>query len=299
MAQSFLDVKHSQSQERMRAWTNTCLGQSYEEDAERLDETGLAARVETWEGIPDEVLVTTAGVDVQDDRVEIEVVGWGAHEESWSLAYHVIYGDPSAATLWNDIERRLLDYKLHAVAIDSGGHYTQAVHAYTANKLRRRWYAIKGMAGHGRPVWPKKATRVAEGRSHLFMVGVDAAKDQIYAHLRLRTPGPGYCHFPKEGDHQYFAGLASEAVVTTYSKGFPIREYKRRSGVRNEPLDCRVYAYAALCSLNVNWTRMAKRKPKADPAPAPATATCAPPVQNRVPSRMRHARRQTWVTNWK
>jgi phage terminase large subunit GpA-like protein len=219
IAQAFLDAKHSRSQERMKAWVNTVLGESYEEDAERLDETGLAARVETWKGIPDEVLVVTAGVDVQDDRVEIEIVGWGAHEESWSLAFDVIYGDPSAATLWNDLERRLLDHKPHAVAIDSGGHYTQACYAFTSDKLRRRWYAIKGMAGQGRPVWPKKATKAAKGRSHLFIIGVDAAKDQVYAQLKLRTAGPGYCHFPKERDDQYFAGLASEAVVTRYSNG--------------------------------------------------------------------------------
>jgi phage terminase large subunit GpA-like protein len=302
VAQAFLDAKHSRSQERMRAFINTSLGESYEEDSERLDETGLAARVEEWEGVPDGVLVVTAGVDVQDDRVEVEVVGWGQHEESWSLAYFVIYGDPSAATLWNDLERRLTDHKPHAVAIDSGGHYTQAVYRFTADKLRRRWYAIKGVAGQGRPVWPKRATKVAKGRSHLFLIGVDSAKDQIHAHLKLRTLGPAYCHFPRDRDDQYFAGLASEVVVTRYSKGFPIREYKRRSGVRNEPLDCRVYAYAALCSMNINWSRLARHKPRREIAQASSPTTSLTPtakMQQAKAQRFPPPLRRNWATSWK
>jgi phage terminase large subunit GpA-like protein len=52
-------------------------------------------------------------------------------------------------------------------------------------------------------------------------------------------------------------------VVTRYSKGFPIREWRKRSGqLRNEPLDCRVYAYAALCSFGtIRWERLRRPKP--------------------------------------
>ena len=89
----------------------------------------------------------------------------------------------------------------------------------------------------------------------MFMVGVDSAKEQIYSRLKLTTPGPGYCHFPVGRDERYYSGLTSEVVHTRYSKGFPVREWKLKPNTRNEPLDCRVYAYAALCSLNVNWRR--------------------------------------------
>lgn len=309
MARAFLDAKHSRSVERMRAWTNTTLGQSYEEDGERLDETGLADRAEVWEGIPEPVLLTTCGVDVQDDRVEVELVGWGADAESWSIDYRTIFGDPSAKTLWADLERYLLEHRPAATCIDSGGHHTQAVYEFCRGRYKRRVYAIKGMAGAGRPVWPKAASRNNKGRVNLFMLGVDAAKEQVYGQLKLTTHGPGYCHFPVGRDDQYYAGLASEVVSTRFSKGFPIREWKRRSGVRNEPLDCRVYAYAALCSLNVNWTQVARSKARKDvaaeqqPAPAPQQEAPPPPVvdepRNPVkPFARARSRRSGWVSSW-
>jgi phage terminase large subunit GpA-like protein len=89
----------------------------------------------------------------------------------------------------------------------------------------------------------------------LFIIGTDTAKDSVYARLRLPNPGPGFCHFPKDRDEAYFKGLTSERVVTKYVKGFPVREWVKPSNARNEPLDCRVYAYSALASLNVNWAR--------------------------------------------
>lgn len=270
MARSFVEAKASRSQERLRAWINTTLGEPWEQDGERVDDESLAARAEEWEGVPPGVLFTTLGVDVQDDRLELELVGWGVDEESWSLDYHVIFGDPSAGTLWQDLERYIADRRPAATCIDSGGHYTQAVYSFTRNRLRQRVYAIKGMAGPGRLIWPKRSSKAAKGK--LYLVGVDTAKDQIFANLKHTTPGPGYCHFPKNRDDRYYAGFAAEMVVVRYSKGFPIREYKKRAKARNEPLDCRVYAYAALCSLNVKWSSVAAQAERRKQAPATAEA---------------------------
>ena len=293
IARAFLEAKASRSQERIRAWQNTALGECYEQDGEKVDDLGIMSRVETWDGEPDGVLVRTVGVDVQDDRIELELVGWGHEEESWSLDYRVIFGDPSGKTLWADLDRYLLDKLPHATCVDSGGHFTQAVYAFCNGKLRRRVYAIKGMAGR-RPVWPKRRSRALAGKATLFMVGVDGAKDQIFGHLKLSTAGPGYCHFPSDRDERYFAGLASETVTTRYSKGFPIREYKRRTGARNEPLDCRVYAYAALCSMSINWAKV-KAAPKHEPeAQADVKADIKPKAPQWLPPR-----RSGFVGGWK
>jgi phage terminase large subunit GpA-like protein len=259
MVRAFIEAKESRSQERLRAWMNTTLGECWEQDGERIDDAGISGRAESWSGEPPGVLFRTAGVDVQDDRLEVEIVGWGADEESWSLDYHVIFGDPSGPALWADLDRYLLDQGPAAACVDSGGHHTQAVYKFCRERMRRRVYAIKGMAGPGRLVWPKRASK-GSGNARLFMVGVDAAKDRVFSHLKLSTAGAGYCHFPDDRDQRYFAGLASETVVTRYSKGFPIREYLRRSGARNEPLDCRVYAFAAMCSLNPNWKSLVVAK---------------------------------------
>lgn len=299
MARSFVEAKASRSQERMRAWINTTLGETWEQDGERVDEESIASRAERWDGEPDGVLFRTAGVDVQDDRLEVELVGWGRDEESWSLDYHVIFGDPSGPTLWADLDRYLLDHKPAATCVDSGGHHTQAVYKFCRERTRRRVYAIKGMAGPGRPVWPKRSSKGMAGKAVLFLVGVDAAKDQVFAHLKLQTAGPGYCHFPVDRDERYFAGLSSETVVTKYSKGFPVREYRKRAGVRNEPLDCRVYAYCALIALNVrNWAALERAKEAAKPAAEAPPDSPPSPAPQPVPRQPIRPPRPGFVKRW-
>src|SRR5512135_2356964 len=96
-------------------------------------------------------------------RVELELVGWGYECESWSLDYRVIFGDPAGRTLWDDLDRALIEMEPAAVCVDSGGHYSQAVYKFCADRSRRRVRAIKGYGGAGRLVWPKKATRVGKG----------------------------------------------------------------------------------------------------------------------------------------
>jgi len=84
IAQSF--VQAQRSHETRKTWVNTVLGEPYEEEAAKIDHHILANRCEDWgETAPNDVLVVTCGVDVQGDRLEVERVGWGIDEESWSL----------------------------------------------------------------------------------------------------------------------------------------------------------------------------------------------------------------------
>jgi phage terminase large subunit GpA-like protein len=261
MAQAFLTAKRSP--ETLKTWVNTSLGEPWEEDAERVDGHALMSRLEDWgDTAPDRVLIITCGVDVQDDRLEVERVGWGVEEESWSLDHRIIYGDPSAPDVWAQLDDYLLTtttradgshLPVHATAIDTGGHHTQAAYKFVKDRFRRRVYAIKGMGGAGRPVWPKRASKNNKGKVNLFLVGVDAAKDAIYARLKLEQPGPGFCHFPKGRDAAWFTQLTAEIVQTKYVKGFPQRVYVLPGGKRNEALDLRVYAYAAMVGMNVRW----------------------------------------------
>lgn len=297
MARAFIDAKNSP--ETLKAFVNTSLGETWEDEGERVDETGLLERVEDWgELLPAGVLVLVAGVDVQDDRLEVEIVGWGRDEESWSISHTRIFGDPSAPRIWADLDELLaqrftrvdsVDMTIAAVCVDSGGHHTQAVYRYCKDRYRRRVYAIKGMAGPGRPVWPKKASRQNIGRVNLFMVGVDAAKDAVYSRLRITRPGPGFCHFPADRDPDWFAQLVAETVMTKYTKGFPTRVWTKKPGARNEALDCRVYAYAALQSLAVVWSRFKPvvpatvEVPAAAPVVAPAKVAALPSPTPQAP----------------
>lgn len=278
MAADFMDSKDDP--DKLKTFINTALAEGWEESAERADATSVESRLEDWgETAPTAVKIVTCGVDVQDDRLEVEKVGWAEGEESWSLDHKIFYGDPSAPALWDELDQYLLTatpradgraLPVHATSIDSGGHYTQTVYAFCKERARRKVWAIKGASGAGRLVWPKRATKVQKGTANVFILGVDAAKDITYARLKNAKAGPGYMHFPVGRDPVYFEQLTAEVVKVRKTKGFRTRVYELPPGKRNEALDLRVYAYAALLSLNVRWNRDHTVTP-AKPAPvAPA-----------------------------
>lgn len=246
---------------RLQVWTNTKLAETWEDQAgDVIDADPLMARREDW-GImvPGDVAVLTAGVDVQGDRLELHVVGWGRDEESWSVEYRVIWGDPSGPRVWSDLDtalqatyphaRAIADMTIRAVAVDTGGQHTKAAYEYCRTRLHRRVWGIKGRGGPGISLWPRRPSRT-KGKVPLFVIGVDAAKDALFARLRLAEFGPGYLHFPVDRDAEFFRQLTSERVVTRFDRGRPIRLWQpRRDGERNEALDTTVYAMAALSGL--------------------------------------------------
>lgn len=317
VAVNFIAVKDDP--DKLMVWTNTSLGELWEDDAEKVDANALYANLEDWGSkgdgsargekepivAPDDVLVITCGVDVQVDRLEIERVGWGMDEESWSLDVTVIYGDPAAPELWKQLDQYFAvptmkhngqRLPVHAACIDSGGHYTQQVYKYCAARIRRRIFSVKGAGGQGRPVWPQRGTKVKHGT--VFVLGVDAAKDVIYARAKMKEHGPGYNHFPTCRDRIYFDQFTAEQVITRKSKGFPVRVYELPAGKRNEALDLRVYAYAALQSLHVKWgvAKAASQKatvPRPQP-PAPRPASEGAPARQPT-QRGRIERRSGWL----
>jgi phage terminase large subunit GpA-like protein len=245
---------------RLKTWVNTFLGETWEEQGDRIDEFDLIERCENWgNDLPEDVLLLTAGVDVQDNRLEVEIVGWGRGEESWSISYQTIYGDPSTSELWARLDTVLQEKFTHptlgemivrGACVDSGGHYTQQVYNYARLRAGRRVFAIKGIGGEGKPV-AGRPTKNNIGKINLFPVGVDTAKEIVYARLKMKEEGDGYCHFPIGRDEEYFRMLTAEKKVTKYFKGRPRMEWQKIR-TRNEALDCRVYATAALAILNAN-----------------------------------------------
>jgi phage terminase large subunit GpA-like protein len=212
--------------------------------------------------VPDGVAAITAGVDTQDDRFEIEVVGWGKNEESWSIDYHVIEGDLETPGPWEELDAYLQriwyradgrGFEVMAVCQDSGGHHTQKVYEFAKARLGRRVWAIKGesaIGGKRSPVWPtKKPSKRSKSSFRPIILGVNAAKDSIRSRLHIETSGPGYMHFPSDRDIGYFAQLTAERSVVKTSGGQRYRVWECPPGRANEALDCRVYAYGALCGL--------------------------------------------------
>lgn len=270
---------------RLKAWVNTTLGETFEEDGERIDEFSLFDRKEDFgETLPAGAVVLVAGVDVQDDRLACEIVAYGKGEESWSIYYEEIYGDPSGPQLWQDLDFILSqtfthpekgDMIVRSTCIDSGGHYTQQVYNYVKLRAGRRIFAIKGIGGEGKPIIGRPSKNNI-GKINLFPVGTDTAKELLFARLKIDEPGPGYCHFPLDREEEYFRMLTAEKKVLRYFKGRPKREWVK-TRQRNEALDCRVYAMAALQVMGINIEAVAKQQ------------------QNSVGSQKKHAVRRPGV----
>ncbi len=284
LAAEFLRVKDDPG--ALQTFVNLVLGETWEESGEGIDASALAGRLEDWgDLLPAMVLVLTAGVDVQDDRIEVELIGWGVGEESWSIEHVVLYGDPSAPAIWKDLDDYLLkrhrtedgrELRIASACVDTGGHHTQAVYQFCKARASRKVWAIKGMPGR-RPVWPKRASKNNKAKVNVFGIGVEAAKDMIFARLRAKHHGPGFSHFPLGREPEYFDQLTAEKAVVRYVKGFPVRVYEKPKHARNEALDCRVYGYAALVSLNVNWSRLAIKTNQAATRRAERQASLPPP----------------------
>lgn len=270
-----------------QTFINLVRGEPYEDRGDKaLAESKLAARCEVWPAeVPDGVAIVTAGADVQDDRVELEVIGWGRNEESWSIAHEVIEGDPEEPKLWAAVDAYLKriwhrgdgrGFEVAAACIDSGGHHTQKVYEFAKARLGRKIWAIKGESARGgqrSPIWPTKRPSSRNKASFRpVIIGVNAAKDVIRARLHLEQAGPGYMHFPSDRDINYFAQLTSERLVTKQTNGQRFRVWELPPGRANEALDCRVYGYAALCGLLYFGLKLNRRAEE-------VTATIGPPIE--------------------
>ena len=280
-ATDFIAAKKG-SQEQLKTFVNTVLGECWQEQGEQLDPSTLIVRREEY---PADITFdkTTIGIDVQKDRLELEHVGWNAKtEESWSLDYIILTGDTAQPAVWEELSELLEDLTPDAVAIDSG-YNTQLVYDFVAK--RKFCYAIKGVSGFGIALIEdaqKRARRLARRRKKALSaepIGVDQGKSMVYSYLTITEQGPGYCHFPADAayDDEYFAQLTAEKLVTRYSKGRPRQEWVT-TRARNEALDCRVYALSAL--------RLSKNQRKRSPMPqqkAPET----PPNAVQTPNKRR------------
>ena len=216
--------------------------------------------------VPEGVMVLTAGVDVQKDRFEIEVVGWGEGKESWGIRYQKIFGDVLKEQVWEDLDLFLQSpfYKkdgtalyIYCTCIDSG-YQSNAVCSFAKERTYRRVFAVKGKGGPNIPYIPKETRSNREG-APLFSIGTDAGKTLLFQRLQVKDKGPNYCHFPLNEEagygEAYFQGLTAEQQVTHWRKGVLVSAWVPRDGnefKRNEPLDLRDYAQAAMEILGPN-----------------------------------------------
>jgi phage terminase large subunit GpA-like protein len=303
----------------LRTWINEVKGEPWEERGESTNATALSERLEAYDGdtLPEAVRLVTAGVDTHGDRLEVSFVGWGEGEEAWVIGHELILGDPGTLVPWNDLDRRLREAVFHtesgrpmrvrATCIDSGGHHGGMVLGFARTRAARRIYAIKGVGNDHRgskPIWAKALLGTKNAGDKLWAVGVDTAKDDLAARLRIvpgEGPTPRAVHFPMAGlPVGYFEQLTAEQVVTEINaEGRRVRKWKLKPGQeRNEALDCFNYAQAAMLSLGVRLmpgpvrTAVLVAEPAND-EPEEAEASPEPPAET-PPQPQPRRRRERW-----
>jgi phage terminase large subunit GpA-like protein len=272
-AESFLNAKDNE--QFLKVWVNTTLGETWIDKGEAPDWERLFERRESYKigVVPAGGLVLTAGVDVQKDRIEAEIVAWGSDKQSWSVDYRVF----DIEVGWSRLDRLLEEHfesedggspsggisrRVSMMAIDAG-YATQEVYNWVRSKFASQVMAIKGSAKAVVPLGNptkidinQKGTKIKRGVK-LWPVGVSILKSELYNTLKLQRIDEeyqaGYAHFPMYGP-EYFKQLTAEQLVTRIHKGYPRSEWQKMRE-RNEALDCRIYARAAAIALGVDrWS---------------------------------------------
>lgn len=301
----------------MKVYVNTIEARTWAESGEAPEWQRLYDRREDYPiGIvPKGGIFLTAGVDVQKDRLEVEIVAWGHERESWSVDYRVFPGDPNREEVWKHIDDLLeetfpdaegVELPIYRLAVDTG-YATPAVYAWVRKKQLDRVIAVKGTNKTSAPlgaVTHEDVTVQGKKKRRGFMVwpvGSSFCKSELYGFLRKEKPTDeqleagepypsGYCHYPKYPE-EFFKQLTAERLVTVKDRrGFPYREW-RKLRERNEALDCRVYARAAASSVGIDrftdkaWEKMERMMGKSLPSGKKSTVQkkdVAPPRGRKV-----------------
>lgn len=285
IVEKFLGAKDDWS--KRKTFVNTTLAELWRVEGIAPDEDKLYARRETYlynddAVLPKGVLFLTAAVDVQQDRLECEVIGWGRDKESWSVAYEVVSvlaadgKTPLPTTdprVWDALEHRILNRDWHhetgatlpimLMAVDCGFN-AQAVYDFSLKHTRLFYNPASGLfVGSPHTVVPVRggtdeskivqstssvnAARKREGNIQIVTIGTHCAKSELYEILRNIKPSANgepvpNCRHFPEYNHEYFKGLCSEHRLV---KANGSHEWAKKPNARNEPLDLAVYNRAA------------------------------------------------------
>ena len=297
LVEKWLDAQHDPA--KLKTFVNDRLAEPWEDPAMRAVKHNVVAdRAEPYRlrQPPAWVLVVTAGIDTQDDRWAVQLVGWGRGMRYAVLDYLELPGDPGDERHWPALTELLnapltredgAALRLDAWAMDAGGHRTQAVYAYVRSKPVRRGLAIFGAVPNNAPVLSKPRAQEIDwkGRAdkrgiNVHHVGTVAIKHHLFQMLSTdadKSAEDRQCHFSDELPPDYFAGLISETYNPAKNR------FEKKRGARNEPLDTWTYAYAATHhpelrlhrKSRAEWDAIeARLKPQQQaPAQEPASAT--------------------------
>lgn len=256
----------------MQGFQNTILGETYEQESDAPEWQRLYEQREDYKvgTIPFGGLFLTAGVDIQKDRIECEVVAWGRQKQSWSVEYFVLDGDTAKPEVWKKLQNVLFnDYPhesgitlpIRVMCVDSG-YATQDVYSFVKDYSQAVWggsgarasqprtvVAIKGQSRDTAMILSTSKADTKKKGLKVWNVSGPVIKTELYRWLRMQRTGEdasqfGRCHFPQYAE-EYFKQLTAERQVVRITNGYPKPVWEKDPTRRNEALDCRVYARAA------------------------------------------------------
>lgn len=275
LAKQFEKAKKAQAKgdlEPMQVFYNTRLARVWDSAQEqtKADVLMARARLEHYSlgSVPAGVLMITGAVDVQDNRLEFMAMGWGTGMERWVVDVQVIAGDPADERTWAALDELLKVRYRHpsgvglgvlAIAVDSGGHFTDEVYQFCRVRRWRNVFAVKGASKPNRPVIAQRPSQVdvtwkgqtERNGAELWIVGTDTAKDWIYNRYPFES-GPGALHFANDLPDDFFAQCVAERKVARYVRGYKRIEWVKGKSERNEALDLMVYNLAMAHYLGIN-----------------------------------------------
>lgn len=249
---------------KLRVFVNTILGETWKDDGESPPWENIFNRRETYkQNEPsNDVVFVTVGVDVQRDRLELEVVGWCRGRITQSLDFRVIQGDTSGPLPYVELKKVVAEswtrpdgivLPMRLMAIDAN-YNTQHVYNFCKDFDVTRVIPVRGNDVQQIVITAPKPVDVTHsgkkvGRVKVWNVGVSLLKSELYGYLKLEknedgTMPNGYCRFPQYNT-EFFRGITAEQLeFKTNDRGFKTYQWVKHYE-RNEPLDCRNYARAA------------------------------------------------------
>ena len=272
---------------KLKAFWNTILSRTYKVKGEappwqQLHERAVQTNMERNVVMAD-VAFITCGVDIQGDRIELEIVGWSVGRISQSIDYRVLMGDTGKPDVWVALGEVMNEtWKIEPPRPagnppnnrrgNAGGSRTigirlMAIDIGFNNSLAydfcKKWgtnRAVPVRGGDDNKIQfpfasPKGVNKTKQGKNvgklKVYTLGGGYLKSQLYGWLRLGINPEtgeipkGYCHLLPNDTH-YFRGLCGEELTPVKSARTNAIKYEWvKRYARNEPLDCRIYATGA------------------------------------------------------
>lgn len=271
-AESETDIAQTVEAETEQVFWNDVLGLPYEQASKGPNWEALRNRVENapdGDVLPPGVLpargfVFTAGVDCQQDRIEVHLVAFGRNYQRWTIDYkvipHSISDDEGRAALnamlkatWKT--ERGLRFPIDMMAVDSGA-FTSDVWSWV-KESRHPWnrvILVKGASTQTGPIMKamsedvRRDGKVRRNDKRGWIINVSQLKADFYGWLGKEDPlERGYCAFARGLGDEFYRMLTAEVRVLKRNRaGVTVSQWElAEPGRRNEALDTMNYAEIA------------------------------------------------------